>query len=69
MADLLFILCDSAILLMLNQFYLLGQTQISQTGGQSFSDTSPYGECSLANVYFSILLSRLKFATRSSTIF
>ena len=29
------------------QFYLLGQVQISQTGGQPFSDTSPCGGCSL----------------------
>ena len=35
--------------LMLNeqQFYLLGQIQTSQTRGQPYSDTSPYGECSL----------------------
>ena len=34
---------DSAALLMLNekQFYLLGQIQPCQTGGQSYSDTSP----------------------------
>ena len=34
---------DSAALLMLNeqQFYLFGQIQISQTGGQLYSDTSP----------------------------
>ena len=31
------------------QFYLFGQNQTSQTGGQpKYSDTSPYGECSLA---------------------
>ena len=35
--------------LMLNeqQFYLFGQIQTSQTGGQPYSDTFPYGECSL----------------------
>ena len=35
---------DSAALLLLNeqQFYLLGQT-----GGQPYSETSPYSECSL----------------------
>ena len=34
---------------MLNEqeIYLLGQIQTSQTGGQLYSDTSPYGECSL----------------------
>ena len=36
-------------LLMLNeqQFYLFGQIQTSQTGGQLYSDPSAYGECSL----------------------
>ena len=40
---------DSAALLMLNeqQFVLFGQIQTSQTGGHLYSDTSPYGECSL----------------------
>ena len=40
---------DWAALLMSNkqQFYLLGQIQPSQTGGQPYSDTSPYGECPL----------------------
>ena len=40
---------DSAALLKLNfqQFYLIGQIQTSQTGGQPNSDTSPYGESSL----------------------
>ena len=40
---------DLAALLMLNepQFYLFGQLQSSQTGGQPCSDASPYGECSL----------------------
>ena len=40
---------DSAALLMLNkrQLYLFGQIQTSQTGGQPYSDTFPYGECSL----------------------
>ena len=34
---------DSADMLMLNkkQFYLVGQIQTSQSGGQPFSDTSP----------------------------
>ena len=34
---------DSAALLMLNdqQFYLLGQIQTNQAGGQPYSDTSP----------------------------
>ena len=27
--------------------YLFGQIQTSQTGGQPYSDTSPYGESSL----------------------
>ena len=38
--------------MMLNehQFYLFGQIQTSQTGGQLYSDTSSYGECSLAYV-------------------
>ena len=36
---------DSAALLVLQskQFYLFGQIQSSQTGGQQFSDTSTYG--------------------------
>ena len=48
MVDLLFICLDLAALLMLNeqQFFLFGQIQTSPTGGQSYSDTSPYGECS-----------------------
>ena len=32
------------------QFYLFGQIQTSQTGGQPYSNTSPYGECSLSNL-------------------
>ena len=41
---------DSAALLMMNeqQFYLFDQIQTSQTGGQLYSDTFPFGECSLA---------------------
>ena len=33
------------------QIYLFGQIQTSQTGGQRYSDTSPYkvSECSLLN--------------------
>ena len=40
---------DLAALLMLNeqQLYLFGQIQTSQTGGQLYKDTSPYGESSL----------------------
>ena len=44
------ILCvDLAALLMLNeqQLYLFGQLQTSQTGGQLYSYTSPFSECSL----------------------
>ena len=39
----------SAALLTLKeeQLYLFGQIQTSQTGGQPYSDTSPFGECSL----------------------
>ena len=29
------------------QFYLFGQIQTSQTGGQPYSDPSPYGNCSM----------------------
>ena len=29
------------------EFYLLGQIQTSQKGVQPYSDSSPYGECSL----------------------
>ena len=49
MADLRFIFLDSAALLMLNyqHIYLFGRVQTSQTGGQPYSDNSPYGECSL----------------------
>ena len=32
------------------QVYLSGQIQTSQTSGQPYSDTSPYGECSLDKV-------------------
>ena len=32
----------------IQQFYLFGQIQTSQTGGQDYSDTSPYGE----NVFY-----------------
>ena len=48
-ADLVFICLDSAALLLLNeqQFYFFGQIQNSQTGGHPYSDTFPYGECSL----------------------
>ena len=44
----LFVL-DSAAFLVLNdkQVYLYGQIQTSQAGGQAYSDTSSYGECSL----------------------
>ena len=54
MADLLFFCLDSAALLMLNeqQIYLFGQIQTSQTGYQLYSDTSPYGECSLVRHFF-----------------
>ena len=40
---------DSAALLMLHlqKFYLFGQIQ---TGGQVYSDASPYDECSLLDV-------------------
>ena len=40
---------DSNALLMLNaqKFSLLGSIQASQTGGQLYSDTSPYGEGSM----------------------
>ena len=29
------------------QTYLFGQIETSQIGGQTYRDTSPYGECSL----------------------
>ena len=32
------------------QFHLFGQIKNSQTRGQLYSDTSPYGECSLTQV-------------------
>ena len=40
---------DSAALLLLNEqhFCLVGQIQTSQTRGQLYSDTSPYGEYSM----------------------
>ena len=43
---------DSKALLMWNhqQIYLFGQIQTSHTGGQQYSDTSPYG---LPNKYLS----------------
>ena len=50
MVVLLFILLGSAALILLNKqkFYFFGQIQICQTGGQLYSDSSPYGDCSLA---------------------
>ena len=47
---------DSAVLLMSNEqkFYLFGQTQTSQAGGQLSSDTSPCGEWSLIRAYSSL---------------
>ena len=46
---------DSAALVMFNQhqIYLFGQIQCSQTGGQPYSDTSPYAvsECSLSRIF------------------
>ena len=41
-ADLLFNLLNE------EQFYLFGQIQSSQTGGQRYNDSSPYGEYSLS---------------------
>ena len=43
---------DSAALLILKeqQFYLFGPIQNSQTGGQLFSNTSPFAGCSLIKV-------------------
>ena len=49
MANPLFLCLDSAALLMLLQFYLLGQIQTSQTGRQPYSDAPPYGEWSLVS--------------------
>ena len=51
---------DSAALLMLNkqQFYLFGQTQTSQTGGQLYSHSSSYGvskSCCKKNVGYLLL--------------
>ena len=46
----MFLFClELAALLLWNkqQFYLFGQIETSQTGGQPYSDASPYGECSL----------------------
>ena len=44
----LFCLDLAALLLLIHhQLYLFGWIQTSQTGGQLYSDTSPYGECSL----------------------
>ena len=50
-ADLLFIsnLADS-LLLNLHRPYSFVRIQSRQTGGQLYSDTSPYGECSLLSV-------------------
>ena len=42
-ADILF----GLFILNYQQIYLFGQIQTSQTGGQLYNDTSPYGECSL----------------------
>ena len=39
------------------QFYLCVQIQTSQTGGPPYSDSSPYGECSLLQVSIFFLLS------------
>ena len=49
---------ELAALLKLNEqhFYLFGQIQTSQTGGQPYSNTSPYevSECSLAGAYYDL---------------
>ena len=47
---------DSAALLLLNeqQFYFFGGIQTSQTGGNLYTGTSPYGECSLGLTYTAI---------------
>ena len=45
------------------QFYLFGQIQTNQTGGQLYSDTFPYGECSLATI--SMLHSLLNAAIKA----
>ena len=37
-------------MLIKHQFYLFGRIQTSQTGGQPYSDTSPYGEFCLEEV-------------------
>ena len=51
MTSCLFCLNLEALLLLNGQLlYLFGQIQTSQTGGQPYSDTSPYGECSLSKV-------------------
>ena len=41
-----FILFGFSCSMMLNE-HLFGQIQTSQTGGQPYNDTSPYGECSI----------------------
>ena len=48
-SDLTIICLDSAALLVWHeqQFFLFGQIETSQTGGQPYSGTSPYCECSL----------------------
>ena len=40
----------------LETYYLFGQIQTSQTGGQPYSNTSPYevSECSLAGAYYDL---------------
>ena len=43
---------DTAVLLMLQQFYVDRQIQTNQTGNQPFSDTSPYSECSIYKFVF-----------------
>ena len=59
---------DSSALLMVNEqkFYLFGQIQTSQTGGQLYSDTYPNGECSLFKTafYSSKINSHLRSCTK-----
>ena len=57
--DLLFILIGLTFMLNEQQFYLLGQIQTSQTGGQPYSDTSPlWWVFSVSTITWSYLILR-----------
>ena len=60
---------DSVALLLFNlqQIYMFGQIQISQTGGQSHSDTSPFKVFSELTNFVNIILQKMFFSCHVGT--